>query len=787
VLLVNQAATVEYGYSVEEFTQLRVDQMAAPSERSRLTEHVAGLAGTGRHLSGTWRQARRDGSEFEVEIVSHPITFDGREARILIAANVTDRVRAQRELAASEARYRLLFESNPHPMWVFDRETLRFLTVNTAAMQQYGYGEDEFLAMTIEQIRPTEDAGRVRAHLAERRQDGVRNSGVWRHLRKDGSLIDVEVVSHGITYAGRPARLVLAIDVTTRMAAEQALRDSESRYRSLFEQIPDGVAHAGADGRVIAANDAWLRMVGYAREDVGRLRIFDVLEAEESPRFDALLESARSGEASGVQKRERLRHRRRDGSHFVAEVSSRLLSDGTTLGVVHDLTGLLEVQRRIELQRDMFELLTLSSKAMARATNREELFRHVADLVVEKGDYRFAWFGEIVGDLVVPRVWSGNHDGHLDDARASISAGRSPSGGELARLLRSGTSNVIHDTASYPNLLVAEDLSHRRGIRSIAMLPVRTHGRVTHGLLVYADRGDAFDPDVVRALDEMASDVSFSIDLLAAREELAEAHAGLERKVEERTRALAEARDRAEAADRAKSVFLSSVSHELRSPLHSIMGFTSVLLEGIDGVLNDAQLEHLRIVRDASQNLLGLINDLIDISKLEAGLMSLERRPFAPAPSIRRTADACRAAAEAKGLALTVEIEDPSATVEGDEARFEQVLGKLLSNAVLYTDRGSVTLRCRRDGAHLQVVVADTGRGITEADRPRLFDRFTQFDPGEGRLRQGTGLGLAIAYGLVTEMGGTLGCVSEVDHGSTFTITLPIGGQPAAANATRRE
>ena len=781
LLLANLAAAAEYGYDRDEFRRLSIVELVAPAERPRMLEHIHGLAGIERSLSGIWRSIRKDGTEFDVEVVSHPLTFDGRAARIVIAADVTDRLRAERALAQSEEHYRILFHSNPHPMWVFDAETLRFLTVNDAATANYGYSEAEFLAMSIEDIRPLDEVPRLKEQLLRNPATTTTATGTWKHRRRDGTLIDVEVITHGLEYDGRPARLVLAHDVTRRLATERELRDSENRYRTLFEQIPDGVAHAGIDGRVLAANDAWLRMLGYTREDLGTTCIPDVLAPDEAPRFATLLEAARLGGNEQFSRRERWGHRRRDGSEFAAEVSSRLLADGTMLGVVRDLTEQIATEHSIEVQRDTFELLTLGNQAMARATTRTDLFRSIVELLVERGGHRLAWFGEVVGDAVMPVVWHGRQDGHLEGARATIRAGRSPSGGELARLLRTGMATTIQDTSTYPNLLVSEDLGRRMGVRSIAMVPICTRGLVTHGLLVYADRVGAFEPGVLRGLEELGADVAFALDLLATRDELADAHAGLERKVAERTHALEIERDRAEAADRAKSAFLGSVSHELRSPLHSILGFTSVLLEQIDGSLNAPQFEHLRVVRDSGQSLLGLINDLIDISRLGAGQIEIERQPFSPAASLRKSFGQFRAAAEAKGLTMNVEWPAEDVRALGDAQRFEQALGKLLSNAVLYTDQGGVTVRCHVAEAGFSVAVSDTGPGISERDQAYLFQRFTQLDPGHGRLRQGTGLGLAIAYGLAVAMGGTLACDSAPGRGSTFTLTVPLyrGPDPA--------
>jgi signal transduction histidine kinase len=320
-------------------------------------------------------------------------------------------------------------------------------------------------------------------------------------------------------------------------------------------------------------------------------------------------------------------------------------------------------------------------------------------------------------------------------------------------------------------------------IGSAAALPVCTRGETTHALIFCSSEAGVFDEEIVRTLEQVTAEVSFGIDALATRRDLAAAYIGLERKVEERTRDLAEAKDRAEAADRAKSAFLSSVSHELRSPLHSIIGFTAVLLEGIGGPLNDAQREHVDVVRDSARHLLGIINDLLDISRIEAGAMAIARAPYRPDEVLRRVLQRFRIEAEAKGLEFRLETDGSRPVATGDELRVEQVITNLVSNAIKYTSRGGVLLRSRVVGDGLMVEVEDTGRGIPAGEQERIFARFTQLDPGAGRLAEGTGLGLAIARGLAGAMGGRIEVASEPGRGSRFTLHLPLEAARSAQDA----
>ena len=246
---------------------------------------------------------------------------------------------------------------------------------------------------------------------------------------------------------------------------------------------------------------------------------------------------------------------------------------------------------------------------------------------------------------------------------------------------------------------------------------------------------------------------------------------------------LEQARDRALAADRAKSAFLSTMSHELRTPLNTIIGFAGVLLQRLPGPLNDEQAKQLGLVRTSARHLLALINDVLDISKIEAGDMKVECAPFDLRASIERVVAAMRPQAEAKGLRLDLRLAEGLGSALGDARRAEQVLLNLLANAVKFTEHGSVTLAAETvgaagagGGAAVRLSVIDTGRGIRAEDLPRLFRPFEQLEAGIGRAHEGTGLGLAISRRLAELMGGRIDVQSRWQQGSEFTFTLPRDG-----------
>lgn len=258
--------------------------------------------------------------------------------------------------------------------------------------------------------------------------------------------------------------------------------------------------------------------------------------------------------------------------------------------------------------------------------------------------------------------------------------------------------------------------------------------------------------------------------------------------------AMAEARQAAEAADRLKSAFLATMSHELRTPLNSIIGFTGIILQELAGPLNDEQKKQLGMVQGSARHLLALINDVLDISKIEAGELTVAVEPFDLAASIRKVAGIITPLAEKKGLALTVNVADGVGAMMGDARRVEQILLNLLGNAIKFTEAGSVTLTVEPVADHVPVEgaaprpavrlrVADSGIGIKPEDMAMLFIPFRQVDSAMTRQHDGTGLGLAICRRLAALMGGRIEAESRWGEGSEFIVTLPLRpentGEPA--------
>ena len=273
--------------------------------------------------------------------------------------------------------------------------------------------------------------------------------------------------------------------------------------------------------------------------------------------------------------------------------------------------------------------------------------------------------------------------------------------------------------------------------------------------------------------------------LKQAEASLRELNNSLEGQVATRTRELRDALDRAMAADEVKSIFLATMSHELRTPLNSIIGFTGILLQGFAGDLNLEQAKQLQMVQNSAHHLLNLINDVLDISKIEAGQLEIDLKAFDLRDLLIRTASAMKPMADKKGIELSVNISPDIRSLESDQRRVEQILINLLNNAIKFTQDGFVELAAEVIDEHpldadivqaIRIQVTDTGIGIGPDEIDSLFQPFRQLDTGIARQHEGTGLGLAICRRLTDMLHGSICIESTPGKGSTFAVTLPLTG-----------
>jgi signal transduction histidine kinase len=297
----------------------------------------------------------------------------------------------------------------------------------------------------------------------------------------------------------------------------------------------------------------------------------------------------------------------------------------------------------------------------------------------------------------------------------------------------------------------------RSGRHALLAVPLLSEEHIVGGLVISRNAAGAFPAEVVELLKTFATQSALAIQ-----------NARLFHELEDKSRQL-------EAASRHKSEFLANMSHELRTPLNAVIGFSEVLLQRMFGGLNDKQDEYLKDIYASGQHLLSLINDILDLSKIEAGRMELVPAPFHLPTALDNAVILVKERAARHGIALHLDLDPRLGELVGDERKVKQVLLNLLSNAVKFTPEGGrISLRARLTDRAVEIAVTDTGIGIAPEDQAAIFEEFRQVGSDETRKLEGTGLGLTLAKKFVELHGGRIWVESEPGYGSTFTFTLPV-------------
>jgi PAS domain S-box-containing protein len=427
--------------------------------------------------------------------------------------------RANLDLADKEASYRQMFESHPYPMWVYDLESLRFLAVNAAAVAHYGYSREEFLAMTIRDIRPPEDVPALLEAVAEVTQ-GLSPTSVWRHRRRDGSVISVEISSHTITFDGRRGELVLARDITARLEAEAALRESTLRLRLAVEAANIGLWDWDLRTDAVYYSPEWKRQIGYRDDEVA-----NTLE-EWSSRvhpddFEPAVRRASGFIQNPVGRHEvEFRFRHRDGSYRWIYAQGDLLRDSSgrpvrMLGCHVDITARKQAESRISHLNRVYAVLSGINETIVRETDPDAMLARACQIAVERGGFLMAWIGlrdDASGRLRIRAQTGANLETLYILTR--LIEGEPPAGCAFTNdALETGRSSVCDDVALDPRASAWRDAALERQYRSMAAFPLKAGDRAIGTFNLYSGEADAFDAEEVALLNDLAADISFALEI----------------------------------------------------------------------------------------------------------------------------------------------------------------------------------------------------------------------------------------------------------------------------------
>ena len=594
-----------------------------------------------------------------------------------------------------------------------------------------------------------------------------------------------------------------------------AQRRLDARYREVLEMAADAIISTDEEGRIVVFNAGAEAMFGYTQaEALGQpLEMLLPAEAVQPYLRSAQGEGGAQAPAAATGRRT-LVARRKNGTPIDVEVAISGRSEhGATLctAVVRDITDRMRQERRIASLTRIMTVLGRTNSAIVRIRERHALFQEACRIAVEDGGAGIAWIGtvDLARQLVTPVVTAGlAPDSPAALARTSFDPTNGAGPHFIGKAIREKTVAYCSDLAQLPDAGGPRRVEAlRRGLRSVVVLPLLLRDVPVAVLVLYLPSLENTGAEGMDLYRQLAADISFGLEHIDNIEQLHAAKQALElererlaERVAERTAALTEsnrelarAREEADQANRAKSAFLATMSHEIRTPMNGVLGMLEVLAHE---PLSEQQMDIVHTIRDSATVLLGLIDDILDFSKVEAGRIEIERSPMCLPDVIEAICASLLPVAWKAGvdLSLFVAPEAP-AWVRSDEVRLRQVLFNLLGNAIKFSGgrphkRGYVSLRVEVvSHAPLQLAfrVADNGIGMDESTLERIFKPFTQGEASTTRRFGGTGLGLAICQRLVALMGGEIHVQSRPDEGSTFEVVLPFEASASTGPAPTLE
>jgi diguanylate cyclase (GGDEF)-like protein/PAS domain S-box-containing protein len=444
------------------------------------------------------------------------------ERAIAESAERRARQALEHNIREGEKRYRELFQSNPHPMWVYDIETLHFLAVNDVAIARYEFSRNEFLAMTIEDIRPAIDVDLVLERVAKPLSTGSKLK-TRQHRTRRGDLIDVEIASHDLVWEGRQARIVVAYDITDRKRAEDALRQSEARLRSIVDSAFDAVVVMDSRGGITEWNAQAERTFGWSREQIiGRSLSDTIIPARyREAHQKGLRVFLETGREALLNRRIEISAMHRRGHEFPVELTVapvRLGEAWIFSSFVRDITERVQQQDKIARFSRIQAVLSGINSAIVRIHDRHELFEEACRIASQQAAFHIAWIGLVEGDTLKPVAVAGAGSGFIAKI-IEAGSGIELSPGGLARRAVDGQCTVFsNDLTDNPNLdfVRREAISH--GCQSAVALPLLVSGKTIGIFMLYCDQKNFFDDEEIGLLEELAGDVSFALTFISQRE-----------------------------------------------------------------------------------------------------------------------------------------------------------------------------------------------------------------------------------------------------------------------------
>jgi PAS domain S-box-containing protein len=664
----------------------------------------------------------------------------------------------------AEARFRAAFEGAPAGIALLDLSG-RFLQVNAALCRILGRAETELLGVTWRDVTNALDHDVQEAYELEALAGG-RDSFQWetRYVRPDGSDVWA-LISRSLVRDDRDRPLYFisqVLDITGRKRAEQALLDREEATRQILETAQDAFIGMDASGDITDWNRQAEIIFGWNREDaIGRPLAETIIPNRlRQAHWSGLRRFLETGEGPVLNQRLELTGLRRDGTEFPVEITIWPMPMGGSMrfnALVHDISERAESQKELSRQREELAALHETTVDLIRRLEPTSLLGAIlsraAGLIDAEHGYLYV-VDHRAGDMVV-RAGIGMFSEYLGFRLAS---GK----GVAGRVWESGKPLAIADYQDWEGRVEGFE-----SIRALVALPLRAANEIVGVIgLIHVEEQKSFSPEEVGLLDRFARLASVALDnarlYAAAQDELRErrrAEEELERAAVELQRANEDLR----AADALKDHFVAVTSHELRTPLTSVLGFAKTLLSHWERIPEVEKRDQIRLIEDQANRLSRLVDELLTLSKIEAGALEARPRPVPAGEAVAAVLTAFGDAA--KGIEVDIDREQ---RVLADPDHLHQILTNYVANALKY-GRPPITIEATDVDEHVEIRVSDNGEGVPPAFVPRLFERFAQAGTAQG----GTGLGLSIVKGLARAQGGEVWYEPGEPQGACFGLRLP--------------
>ena len=779
--IVNREYAQMLGYDPETFVETNAAwiERLHPDDRESVakaySDYISGLLPEYRiefrqkMKGGNWKWILSLGKVIEYDAEGKPLRMLGTHT------DITERKQAEKALRESEERFRLLFENNHTVMMLIEPVSGSIKNANMAAAEFYGYSLSELCAMNINDINtltPDEvQAERMRALKEER------NFFNFQHRLSNGEIRSVEVHSAPIEVDDNTLLFSIVYDVTERKLAEEALYNSQAQMTGIFNSAMDAIISTDAAQHILIFNPAAEAMFRCSQSEA----IGQPLERFIPARFRSAHSNHVENFAQTGATNRAMGHLgvlyglRKDGVEFPIEASiSKINMSGNELFTVilRDVTERKQAEKQIQRQIKHLNALRMVDIAISSSFDLNIILSVVLQQV-------FSQLGADASAIILLNP-------HLQTIEYAASRGFRSNSIQHTRLkLGEGYASqaVLERQTIHISALIESGSKLAKGLpfareefTDYYGIPLIVKGEVKGVLEIYHRSHLKTDSEWLEFLEALAGQAAIAIDNAQLFENLQRSNLTLECRVEERTRELNRTNAELEHANRIKDEFLANMSHELRTPLTSILGLSEALLEEIRDPLSEYQHKSLQIIESSGRHLLELINDILDLSKIEAGKFDFYPQPVSVDEICKSSLSFVKSQAVKKAITVTY-IQDLSISrIFADPRRLKQILVNLLSNAVKFTPANrEVILQINADLEQdlIKFSVIDNGIGIAAHDLQRLFQPFVQVDSGLNRQHEGTGLGLALVQKLTDLHGGSVQVESEVGKGSRFTINLP--------------